>query len=90
MNHENKGNSPSQEAKRTVPLGIQPLNVLMAELKLSNHDLVAASTEQLSHKAVQKGRHGRRLTAGTRNKILAALHAVCPDRKFALRDLFND
>jgi hypothetical protein len=70
-------------------LGVQPLEALMTKLKLSNHDLVAASTEQLSHKMVQKGRKGRRLTPKSKNKILAALHAVCPDRQFAHRDLFN-
>jgi hypothetical protein len=70
-------------------LGTQPLDALMTKLKLSNHDLVAASTEQLSHKMVQKGRKGRRLTAKAKNKILAALHAACPDRQFAHRDLFN-
>lgn len=73
----------------TNDLGTQPLDALMIKLKLSNHDLVAVSTEQLSHKVVQKGRKGRRLTAKAKNKILAALHAACPERQFAHRDLFN-
>jgi hypothetical protein len=70
-------------------LGIQPLDALMKKLGLSNHDLVAASTEQLSHKVVQKGRSGRRLTPKARTKILNALHSALPEQKFAHRDLFN-
>lgn len=73
----------------TNDLGAQPLDALMIKLKLSNHDLVAASTEQLSHKMVQKGRKGRRLTPKIKNKILAALQTLCRDRNFAHRDLFN-
>ena len=83
--------------------GVQPLDALMTKLGLSNHALVAASTEQLSHKVVQKARKGRRLTCKAKTKILNALHAALQDRraspdsgraalpelKFAHRDLFN-
>ena len=77
----------STEEKRD--LGIQPLDALMTKLGLTNHALVSASTEQLSHKVVQKARHGRRLTFKAKNKILSALHAAVPEQKFAHRDLFN-
>mgnify|MGYP001478947690 CR=1 FL=1 len=70
-------------------LGIQPLDALMTQNGLSNHALVAASTEQLSHKVVQKARKGRRLTARAKTKILNALHLALPEKKFAHRDLFN-
>jgi hypothetical protein len=70
-------------------LGAQPLDALMKKLGLSNHALVAASTEQLSHKVVQKARKGRRLTPKAKTKVLNALQAALPDRKFARRDLFN-
>lgn len=70
-------------------LGIQPLDGLLTRLGLSNHDLVSVSTEQLSHKMVQKGRRGRRLTPNVRTKILNALHNAVPGKKFAHRDLFN-
>jgi glycerol-3-phosphate dehydrogenase len=70
-------------------IGTQPLDALMTSLGLSNHDLVAASTEQLSHKMVQKGRKGRRLTPKIKTKILNALLIAVPDRAFAHRDLFN-
>ncbi|MFA5160436.1 MAG: hypothetical protein WC484_08050 [Candidatus Omnitrophota bacterium] len=70
-------------------LGMQPLDVLMTKHGLSNHALVAASTEQLSHKVVQKARKGRRLTPKAKTKILEALHNALPEKKFAHRDLFN-
>ena len=69
--------------------GVQPLETLMGVLTLSNHDLVAASTEQLTHKMVSKGRKGRRLTLNARHKILAALKTLKPDQTFTLKDLFN-
>lgn len=73
----------------TNDLGTQPLDALMTKHGLSNHALVAASTEQLSHKMVQKARKGRRLTAKAKTKILNALHSALPEQKFAHRDLFN-
>ena len=76
----------------TIPakdLGIQPLDALMTKLGMTNHALVAASTEPLSHKVVQKGRKGRRLTPKAKTKILNALLHAFPEQKFAHRDLFN-
>ncbi len=73
----------------TNDLGVQPLEALMTQHGLTNHALVAASTEQLSHKVVQKARKGRRLTARAKNKVLEALHSALPELKFAHRDLFN-
>ncbi|HNX68639.1 MAG TPA: hypothetical protein PLL75_05890 [Candidatus Omnitrophota bacterium] len=70
-------------------LGIQPLDGMMVRLGLSNNDLVKASTQQLSHKVVQKGRKGRRLTLNAQQKILTALKAVTPDERWTLKDLFN-
>jgi hypothetical protein len=73
----------------TNDLGVQPLDALMTQHGLTNHALVEASTEQLSHKVVQKARHGRRLTSKAKTKILNALHKALPEQKFAHRDLFN-
>ncbi|MFH0985494.1 MAG: hypothetical protein V1882_08155 [Candidatus Omnitrophota bacterium] len=70
-------------------LGVQPLDALMAKHGLTNHALVAVSTEQLSHKVVQKARTGRRLTTKAKTKVLDALHLALPEHKFAHRDLFN-
>ena len=43
-------------------LGPQPISGLLAELNLKPHDLVAASTQQLTHKMVSRACKGRRLT----------------------------
>ena len=43
-------------------LGLQPLDKMMNEWAIDNHQLVEVSTEQLTHKQVQKARKGRRLT----------------------------
>ena len=70
-------------------LGPQPLDEVLTRLGLSNADLVAASTEQLTHKMVQKGRKGRRLTPNVQMKILKALNHLKPDPKFSVKQLFN-
>ena len=69
--------------------GAQPLDDVMVCLGLSNSGLVKVSTEQLTHKMVQKGRKGKRLTRNAKLKILHALEAVKPDEKFKLKLLFN-
>ena len=69
--------------------GPQPLDCLLSSLELSNNDLVNASTQQLTHKVVAKGRKGRRLTLNAQNKILTALKAARPEKSFTLKDLFN-
>lgn len=67
----------------------QPLDALMNKLKLTNADLVKASTQQLSFKMVNKGRAGsRRLSPNVQDKILAALLVVRPELKLRRRDLF--
>ena len=79
----------TDNAEETNDLGVQPLDALMIKYGLSNHALVAASTEQLSHKVVQRARKGRRLTIRAKAKVLSALHSALPEQKFAHRDLFN-
>lgn len=69
-------------------LGIQPLDSLMEELGLKNHDLVAASTEGLTHKQVNKGRKGRRLTRNIQDKIVASI-CVASGNEYSLMDLFT-
>ena len=68
--------------------GEQPLAKLMAEQKLKTHDLVAASTKQLTHKMVTRAMKGRRLTANTKMKILAAFNKVTMG-EYGIADLFN-
>lgn len=55
-------------------LGMQPLDTLLEEMGLSNHELVSFSTDQLTHKQVQKARKGRRVTVNIQRKILVALN----------------
>jgi hypothetical protein len=69
-------------------LGPQPIAELMAKLGLSPHDLVAASTEQLTHKMVSRACKGRRLTPNTQGKVLRAIHAAAK-QSYSLKELFN-
>ena len=78
-----------------LDLGPQPLDQIMQANGLSNHDLVEASVDQISHKMVSRGRKGRRLKRKVQEKIMRALNAHCkeqsPDthRVYTLPDLFN-
>ena len=69
-------------------LGVQPLEKIMTDCSLINHDLVAASTEQLTHKEVGKGRKGRRLSKNLQAKILRAL-ITKTGKKYDLGQLFE-
>ena len=80
----------TSDSNSDMNLGPQPLDGLLDELGLSNHDLVAASEEQITHKMVAKGRKGRRLTSNIQGKLLRALNAAATDNGgFKLSDLFN-
>ncbi|HPF98460.1 MAG TPA: hypothetical protein PLE77_00215 [Kiritimatiellia bacterium] len=69
-------------------LGPQPVAQILAELGLKSHDLVAASTEQITHKMVARACKGRRLTPNVQSKILNALNRAS-GKTHALKDLFN-
>ena len=69
-------------------LGVQPIAEIMAEHGLKSHDLVAASTRQITHKMVARAAKGRRLTPHVQAKILDALNAAT-GKHYALPDLFN-
>ena len=60
----------------------------MAAHTLTGHDLVASSTEQITHKMVARAMKGRRLTANTQAKVLRALNAAA-GKEYTLADLFN-
>jgi hypothetical protein len=60
----------------------------MAGLGLKPHDLVTASSEQLTHKMVARACKGRRLTPNAQSKILRAVNAAT-GKGYAVRDLFN-
>jgi hypothetical protein len=69
-------------------LGEQPIAQIMLEHDLKAHDLVAASTEQITHKMVARACKGRRLTPNVKNKIRNAL-SLATDSEYTLSDLFN-
>ena len=76
-------------------LGVQPLDGILAEFALGNHDLVAASEEPMTHKAVQRGRKGRRLTKHMKQRMADALNRAVSlqgktvERKWGVSDLFT-
>lgn len=55
-------------------MGPQPIADLMEQFQLKPHDLVAASTEQLTHKMVARAMKGRRLTINTRGIVQRAMN----------------
>ena len=93
MSAENDDESKEIGAVRN--LGVQPLDALMRERGVENHDLVAACKHSLTHKAVQRARKGRRLTPHMQRRIAQALnHALrlqgrTVEREWGVSDLFN-
>ncbi len=80
------------EATATAPierdLGEQPIARLLAERGWKSHDLVAASTEHITHKMVVRACKGRRLTSNVQGKILRAWNTLAQGR-LRVADLFN-
>jgi hypothetical protein len=76
----------STEIERNM--GPQPVVEIMAAYNLKPHDLVAASTEQITHKMISRACKGRRLTPNTQSKILTALNAAM-NSQYTLADLFT-
>lgn len=54
--------------------GPQPVDALMEAWGLASHDLVDASTEQLTHKQVQRARKGRVLSLAMMQKVTRAVN----------------
>ncbi len=69
-------------------LGEQPLATLLSRHALAPTDLVRASSAQLTHKMVARAVKGRRLTANSMKKVLAALNAAA-GASYTTADLFN-
>ena len=68
--------------------GLQPLAVILTERHITNHQVVEASTEQLTHKMMAKACRGRYLSVKVRQKILRAVIRVTGEQ-FRLADLFT-
>ncbi len=73
---------------KNLEFGPQPIAELMQALKLKPHDLVAASTEQLTHKMVARAMKGRRLTNNTKGIVQRALNKATGN-SYKLVQLFN-
>lgn len=69
-------------------LGQQPLASLLISLNLKSHDLVAASSEQITHKMVMRGCKGRRLTKNVQGKLLRAMNTASGN-SYTIPDLFS-
>ena len=79
--------------------GPQPLDAVLQRWGLSNSELVAAASEQLTHKQVQRARTGRQLTLRMMIKLTRILNEVIagglPEEKrktftpYLHRDLFT-
>lgn len=83
---------PSGQSKEMArEAGVQPLDAVLADLGLSNHDLVTAmGPGLLTHKAVARARKGRRLTLHMQEKIIRALNATgCRVEPFRREECFN-
>ena len=68
--------------------GPQPIAELMHQLQLKAHDLVEASTEQLTHKMVARAVKGRRLTNNTKGIVQRAMNQATGN-VYKLVQLFN-
>ena len=60
----------------TNDLGPQPLDAMMQAWNMSNHQVVEVSTEQLTHKQVQRARSGRRLSLKMMQKVTRAFNVT--------------
>lgn len=76
----------SEERERN--LGEQPIAGLLAAHGLKAQDLVAASTEGLTHKMVARACKGRWLTPNTQGKVWRALK-LASGRDYLRSELFN-
>ena len=70
-------------------LGVQPLDELMNKNGWTNNFVVKNSSAQLTHKQIQKGRKGRRLTTKIQDKILQSINECLYPNKITISDLFT-
>lgn len=69
-------------------LGAQPIARLMADNALKSHDLVAISTQHITHKMVARACKGRRLTPNVQSKIRDALNKAAA-KTYSMEELFT-
>ena len=69
-------------------IGPQPVEGVLARHNLTHHDIVAASTEQITHKMVARACKGRKLSRRVQLKIVHAVNNVA-GQDYKLKDLFT-
>ena len=69
-------------------LGPQPIEGVLDKHGLSHHDVVAASTEQITHKMVTRACKGRKLSRRVQLKIRDSVNAAT-EENYTLKDLFT-
>ena len=74
-------------------MGVQPIDAIMTEHDLKNHDVMQMNRGGLTHKNIAKARKGRRLTPKIKVRITEALNAVLKqkgvEKTYVPKDLFN-
>ncbi len=69
-------------------LGPQPIEGILTKHNLTHHDVVAASTEQITHKMVARACKGRKLSRRVQLKIVHAVNTAT-EQEYKLKDLFT-
>jgi len=69
-------------------LGEQPIARIMADARITRHDLVALSPKHITHKMVARACKGRKLTPHSKTLILDALNRAA-EKTYSMSDLFN-
>jgi len=69
-------------------LGEQPVARIMVDHGLKAHDLVAISTQRLTHKMISRACKGRRLTPNVQSKIRDALNKAT-GKEYSVDELFT-
>jgi hypothetical protein len=95
MSQDSAPSNPDHESSEAVierNFGPQPMDALMTEHGLANHQIVAASTEPMTHKAVQRARKGRKLTQHMQRRMVTALNRLLAEKgleALPLESVFN-
>ena len=76
------------ETENQLNFGPQPIAKIMDDKGLKSHDLVEASTEQITHKMVSRACKGRKLTPKVKLKMQNALNNAAGGQ-YKLKDIFN-
>ena len=92
-NEEEGEEGQSGIARPDMMMGAQPIDAVMTEHGLKNHDVMQMNRGGLTHKQVNKARKGRRLTPKIKVRVTEALNAALKQRgvekQFVPKDLFN-